>query len=182
MTLSVEDYFSVGDFLQVFPTGADSDCHAPAGELTFGFPCRKLHSSESQHLLIFSRMKFFSWYKIPNPSHKNPHRSFPRELYGRIFHFHVCLHFVLLDCFARCVRLNGGTGRARTCDRLIMSQQLLTDCATVPCVYVQQKYCTYTTAYLPCKQIDCPQEHIRTDHRQCCIHKAVSADNAYSEH
>ncbi len=96
MTLSVEDYFSVGDFLQVFPTGADSDCHAPAGELTLGFPCRKLHSSESQHLLIFSRMKFFSWHKIPSPSHKNPHRSFPRELYRRIFHFHVCLHFVLL--------------------------------------------------------------------------------------
>lgn len=96
MTLSVEDYFSVGDFLQVFPTGADSDCHAPAGELTLGFPCRKLHSSESQHLCILSRVKFFPWYIVPSPSHKNPHRSFPRELYRRIFHFHVCLHFVLL--------------------------------------------------------------------------------------
>lgn len=96
MTLSVEDYFSVGDFLQVFPAGTDSDCHAPAGELTFSFPCWKLHSPESQHLCILSRVKFFSWHKIPNPSHKNSHRSFLRKLYGRIFHFYICLHFVLL--------------------------------------------------------------------------------------
>ena len=95
---------------------------------------------------------------------------------------YVCTLYSLLYWFARCVRLNGGIGRARTCDRLIMSQQLLTDWATVPCVYVQQKYCTYTNAYLSRKQVYCPQEHIRKDHRQCCIYNAVGADNAYSEH